>query len=95
MREVNPDEAAALIKIAADAAEAVRLTAPPPGETPAARARRLVTHAVLHLIEQGLLVIPDDLARRLARPIPPDRDAARRLEALGWTDDPGDRPAPE
>jgi hypothetical protein len=93
MIEVNPDEAAALIRIAADAADSeALLTARPAGETPAAHTRRLVGAAVLHLIEQGLLVIPDDLARRLARPIPADRVSAKRMERMGWTDDaaPGD-----
>lgn len=37
----------------------------PDGETPADYTRRLVATAVLHLVEQQLLVIADDLEQRL------------------------------
>jgi hypothetical protein len=39
-------------------------------ETPAEYVRRIVGTAVMHLIEQGLLVIPDDAADRLEAGIP-------------------------
>lgn len=73
--EVSPDQAAALIRYAVQAAESeARLNPRPDGETPADYTRRLVTAAVLHLVEQQLLVIPPDLEQRLARPnIPADR----------------------
>jgi hypothetical protein len=45
-------------------------------ETPAERTGRLVRAAVLHLIEQGLLVIPDDIDERLDRWIPVSRRSA-------------------
>jgi hypothetical protein len=45
----------------------------PQYETPAERTQRLVHAAVLHLIEQGLLVIPDDIDERLDRWIPLSR----------------------
>ena len=62
-----------------------QLNPPPDGVTPADYTRRLVTAAVLHLVEQGLLVIPTDLERRIAEPIPADRQAARRVQRPGWT----------
>ena len=62
-----------------------QLNPPPDGETPADYTRRLITAAVLHLIEQGLLAIPADLERRIAEPIPADRQAARRVQRPGWT----------
>lgn len=36
--------------------------------------RGLVETAVLHLIEQGLLLVPDDIQRRLREPIPVRRE---------------------
>jgi hypothetical protein len=65
--EVSPDHAAILIRYAVQAAEGEAQVNPPPdGETPGGYARRLVTAAVLHLVEQGLLLIPPDLEQRLA-----------------------------
>lgn len=65
--EVSPDHAAILIRCAVQAAEGQAQASPPPdGETPGGYARRLVTAAVLHLVEQGLLLIPPDLEQRLA-----------------------------
>jgi hypothetical protein len=86
MTEVNPDQAATLIHYAVQAADGeAQLNPPPDGETPGDYTRRLVTAAVLHLVEQGLLVIPTDLERRIAEPIPADRQAARRTGEPGWT----------
>ena len=51
--------------------------------TPGDYTRRLITAAVLHLVEQGLLVIPTDLERRIAEPIPADRQVARRMQLSG------------
>ena len=80
MTEVNPDQAATLIHYAVQAADGeAQLNPPPEGESPGDYTRRLVTAAVLHLVEQGLLVIPTDLERRIAEPIPADRQAARRI----------------
>jgi hypothetical protein len=42
-------------------------------ETPAEHTARLVRAGVLHLIEQGLLVIPEDIGERLDRWIPVSR----------------------
>ena len=68
--EVSPDQAAALVRYAVQAAEGeAQLNPPPDGETPADYSRRLVTAAVLRLVEQQLLVIPPDLEQRLARVI--------------------------
>ena len=39
-------------------------------ETNAEFTRRIVRTGILHLIEQGLLVFPDDIAERLEQPIP-------------------------
>ena len=65
--EVSPDHAAILIRYAVQAAEGEAQVNPPPdGETPGGYTRRLVTAAVLHLVEQGLLLIPPDLEQRLA-----------------------------
>ena len=59
MTEVSPDQAAILIHYAVQAADGeAQLNPPPDGETPGDYTRRLVTAAVLHLVEQGLLVIP-------------------------------------
>ena len=86
MTEVSPDQAATLIRYAVQAADGeAQLNPPPDGETPADYTRRLITAAVLHLIEQGLLAIPADLERRIAEPIPADRQAARRVQRPGWT----------
>jgi hypothetical protein len=66
--EVSPDQVTALIRHAVQAAEGEdQLNPRPDGETPADRTRRLVTAAVLHLVEQQLLVIPPDPDQRLAR----------------------------
>jgi hypothetical protein len=63
---VRPDQVAVLIRYAVQAAEGeAQLNPPPDGETPADYTRRLVTAAVLHLVEQQLLVIPADLEQRL------------------------------
>ncbi len=88
--EVSPDQAAVLIRYAVQAAEGEAQVNPPPdGETADGYTRRLVTAAVLHLVEQGLLLIPPDLEQRLARPsIPADRQAAQRVERPGWTPPP-------
>ena len=68
--EVSPDQAAALVRYAVQAAEGeAQLNPRPDGETPADYTRRLVTTAVLRLVEQQLLVIPSDLEQRLARVI--------------------------
>jgi hypothetical protein len=65
--EVGPDHAAVLIRYAVQAAEGEAQASPTTdGETPGGYARRLVTAAVLHLVEQGLLLIPPDLEQRLA-----------------------------
>ena len=67
MTEVSPDQAAALIRYAVQAAEGeAQLNPRPDEETPADYTRRLVTAAVFHLVEQQLLVIPPDLEQRLA-----------------------------
>jgi hypothetical protein len=64
--EAGPDHAAILIRYAVQAAEGEAQAAPATdGETPGGYARRLVT-AVLHLVEQGLLLIPPDLEQRLS-----------------------------
>ena len=66
--EASPDQAAVLIRYAVQAAEGEAQVNPPPdGETPGGYTRRLVTAAVLHLVEQGLLLIPPDLEQRIAR----------------------------
>jgi len=66
--EVSPDQAAALIRYAVQAAESeAQLNPRPDEETPADYTRRVVTAAVLRLVEQQLLVIPPDLEQRLAR----------------------------
>ena len=66
--EVSPDQVADLVRYAVQAAEDEAQGNPPPdGETPGGYTRRLVTAAVLHLAEQGLLLIPPDLEQRLAR----------------------------
>jgi len=66
--EVSPDQAAVLIGCAVQAAEGeAQLNPGPDGETPADYARRLVTVALLHLMEQQILVIPPDIEQRLAR----------------------------
>lgn len=44
--------------------------------TNARRTRMIVETAVMHLIEQGLLVVPDDIAERLDRPISMTREGA-------------------
>ena len=65
--KVSPDYVAILIRYAVHAAEdAAQVSPPPDGETPGGYARRLVTAAVLHLVEQGLLLVPPDLEQRLA-----------------------------
>jgi hypothetical protein len=38
--------------------------------------RGVVTEAVMHLIEQGLLVVPDDVSERLDQPIRIRREAS-------------------
>jgi hypothetical protein len=64
--EVSPGHAAILIRYAVQAAEGEAQASPPPdGETPGGYTRRLVTAAVLRLVEQGLLLIPRDLEQRL------------------------------
>jgi hypothetical protein len=84
LTEVSPDQAATLIHYAVQAADGeAQLNPPPDGETPGDYTRRLVTAAVLHLVEQGLLVIPTDLERRIAEPIPADRQASRRMQRPG------------
>jgi hypothetical protein len=45
------------------------------GMTNAEITRGVVTNAVMHLIEQGLLVVPEDLTQRLDKPI-----SIRRVE---------------
>lgn len=66
--EVSPDQAADLVRYAVQAAEGEAQVNPPPdGETPGGYTRRLVTAAVLHLVERGLLLMPPDLEQRLAR----------------------------
>ena len=61
--EIGPDQAAALIRYAGQAAEdEARLNPRPDDETPADYTRRLVTAAVPHLVEQGLVTIPADPA---------------------------------
>jgi hypothetical protein len=71
--EVSPDHAAILIRYAVQAAGGEAQVNPPPdGETPGGYTRRLVTAAVLHLVEQGLLLIPPDLEQRLAVPAEAD-----------------------
>jgi hypothetical protein len=63
---VSPDQVAVLIRYAMEAAEGeAQLNPAPDGETPADYTRRLVTAAVLHLVERQLLVIPADLEQRL------------------------------
>ena len=84
LTEVSPHQTATLIHYAVQAADGeAQLNPPPDGETPGDYTRRLVTAAVLHLVEQGLLVIPTDLERRIAEPIPADRQAARRMQRPG------------
>ena len=68
-KTVSPDQAAVLIRYAVQAAEGEAQVSPPPdGETSGGYTRRLVTAAVVHLVEQGLLLIPPDLEQRIARP---------------------------
>lgn len=65
--EAGPGHAATLIRHAVQGAEGEAQASPATdGETPGGYARRLVTAAVLHLIQQGLLLIPPDLEQRLA-----------------------------
>ncbi|SRR6266851_1966985 len=45
----------------------------PQAETQAERTRRIVSTAVMHLIELGLLVIPDDIGGKLEKGIPVSR----------------------
>ena len=66
---MSPDHAAILIRHAVQAAEdEAQVNPPPDGETPGGYTRRLVTAAVLHLVEQGLLLMPPDLEQRLEKP---------------------------
>jgi hypothetical protein len=77
----DPETAAALMRVAMSAADnealdpapASRVPGPggkPQRETPAEFTRRIVGAGVMHLIEQGLLVVPDDIGARLEEPIP-------------------------
>ena len=79
--QADPEIAAAIVKTAVLAADMEALSPPPvsrvrnpdgsaQGETGAERTRRIVETAVMHLIEQGLLAVPGDIAERLERPIP-------------------------
>lgn len=42
----------------------------PQFETPAERTRRIIATAVTHLVDVGLLTVPDDIGERLEQPIP-------------------------
>ena len=79
--EVDPQAAAALLRFARFAADDEAMKPGPrsrirnpdgsaQGETGHERTGRIVEAAVMHLIEQGLLIVPDDLESRLERPIP-------------------------
>ena len=59
-----------LVKVASMAADMWALDHHPWQGTQAAYTRGLVTTAVMHLIEQGLLIVPDDLPERLDEPMP-------------------------
>lgn len=39
-------------------------------ETAAERTRRIIATAVTHLVDAGLLTVPDDIGERLEQPIP-------------------------
>lgn len=67
--EVSPDRVAVLIRYAVQAAEdEAQVNPSPDGETPDGYTRRLVTAAVVHLVEQGLLLMPPDLEQRVEKP---------------------------
>ena len=67
--EISPDQAAVLIRHAVQAAEdEAQVNPPPDGETPDGYTRRLVTAAVLRLVEQRLLLMPPDLEQRVEKP---------------------------
>jgi len=79
------DAAPALLRIAAGAADLEILCKPRPlsrirnpdgssqGETEAERTRRIIEVAVMHLIELGLLVIPDGISGMLELAVPMHR----------------------
>lgn len=58
-----------LVKVASMAADLWALDHHPWRGTQAAYTHGIVTTAVMHLIEQGLLIVPDDLPERLDEPI--------------------------
>jgi hypothetical protein len=77
----DPETAAAFLRVAMFAADSEALDAAPPSsihgpdgrpqrETPAEFTRRIVGAGVMHLVEQGLLVVPGDIAERLEGRIP-------------------------
>lgn len=77
----DPETAAALLQTAMFAADSEALDPAPPSrvpgpdgrpqrETPAEFTRRIVGAGVMHLIEQGLLIVPEDIGDRLEKPVP-------------------------
>jgi len=79
----DPDLAGAIIRYAALAADMEALKPTPASsvrnpdgsaqyETGAERTRRIVGRAVTHLLEVGLLVIPDDAREKMEQGIPLD-----------------------
>ena len=86
--EVPAEQARALVSIAVFAADHEALKPVPPSsirgpdgqlqrETAHELTSRIVTAAVLHLVEIGLLVVPEDLDVRLDRYLPMTRDDGR------------------
>ena len=86
--EVPAEVAEALVSIATFAADHEAMKPRPrsavrnpdggvQGETQSELTRRLVGAAVLHLVEIGLLVVPEDFAARLDDWLPVSRDAGR------------------
>ena len=59
-----------ILRHASLAADMWALTHGDQSKTAAEYTRGLVTTAVNHLVEQGLLIVPDDIDRRLDEPLP-------------------------
>ena len=90
VQQVDDEIARKLVLIAARAADEEAIREGPPSnsfrnpdghltpEIPAERTRRLVECGVMHLIEQGLLAVPDDIGQRFAAVMPAAREGARR-----------------
>jgi hypothetical protein len=86
--QVPDDVAETLVYFASMAADMEALRAGPPSgirgphgerqpETPQEFVRRVVTAGVLHLVETGLLTVPDDFATRSSGLLPLSREDSR------------------